>query len=178
MHQKHILFKDESKKFVGQKESKSENSRRLRTMAASGGGGGTDGDEQTSPNSSVQPGLGGGHSGRGHGSGGHHHHHHTSRHRRHKHGSGHGNDVGLPLPERKLSPFEEKSEHSVSPPGRAGPPPTKPKPITPMLHQQNSDERRMAYGKFASTKYSNYSCDKYFVFVGDIEKTKLRSVFL
>ncbi len=154
--QKPIFLEDEAKNFVDQKESKSANSRRLKTtMAASGGGGGADGDEQTNPNSSVQPGLGG-HGGRGHGGSGHHHHHHTGRHRRHKHGSGHGgNDVGLPLPERKLSPFEEKSEHSASPPGRSGPPPTKPKPINPMLHQQNSDERRMAYGKFSLAKFKS-----------------------
>ena len=102
-------------------------------MAASGGG--TDGDKGNGP--AVHPGLGG-HSrhgsGGGHHGGGGHHHHHTSRHRRHKHHT-------YETTERKLSPFEEKSENSGSSLGP--PPPTKPKPA--MIHQLQAEERK--YGK-------------------------------
>ena len=101
-------------------------------MAASGGG--NDDGGQAGP--SAQPGLGSHSRHGGGGSGGHHHHHHTSRHRRHKHHA-------FEPSERKLSPFEEKSEHSGSSLGL--PPPTKPKPT--MVQQLQAEDRKFVAGK-------------------------------
>ena len=125
--------------------SKKEEKSRPKTLYMAASGGGTEGDGQTSPSTSVQPALA------GHGRhGGHHHHHHTNRHRRHKHVSA-SQPNNEPLYDRKLSPFDEKSEMAVSTTGRQGaglPPPTKPKPVNPLVQQQHyQEERRGVHGK-------------------------------